>query len=196
MKLIAGLGNPGNRYSHTRHNAGFMVIEALAESLKCPMRAGKGDYEYAEHAVGDERVILVKPMTYMNNSGLAIRELVKFYKIPLRDSLIICDDAALPLGKIRLRPSGSDGGQNGLKSVIYHLNSDQFPRLRIGIGNVRMAHMDLADFVLSRFDQDEEPILKKIVETCTDAARYFIEHGVVKTMNVFNKIDLSEHNDN
>ncbi|NUM80863.1 aminoacyl-tRNA hydrolase [bacterium] len=188
MKLIAGLGNPGNRYSHTRHNAGFMVIDALAENWKCSLRAGKGDYEYAEHTAGDERILLLKPTTYMNNSGLAIREIVKFYKIPLRDSLIICDDAALPLGKIRLRPSGSDGGQNGLKSVIYHLNSDQFPRLRIGIGTANLPEMSLADFVLSRFSKEEEPVLSKVVKTAAQAAMEFTQNGIVQAMNTYNAL--------
>ncbi|MBX7151795.1 aminoacyl-tRNA hydrolase [bacterium] len=188
MKLIAGLGNPGNRYSQTRHNAGFLVIDALAESWNCSLRAGKGDFEYADVTAGDDRIILLKPTTYMNNSGLAVREIVKFYKIPLRDSLIICDDAALPLGKIRLRPTGSDGGQNGLKSVIYHLNSDQFPRLRIGISNSLMTQMDLADFVLSRFSKEEEPLLSKVIKTSSQAAMEFIKNGIVQAMNGFNAL--------
>lgn len=186
MKLIVGLGNPGSRYDATRHNVGFMVLDRLAARLRASWRAGKGDYEWAD-THQSERLLLVKPMTYMNNSGLAVRDVVHFYKIALADMLIICDDVAIPFGSLRLRAQGSDGGQNGLRSVIYQLNSDAFARMRIGIANDRAGGMDLADFVLSRFDTGETQFLEGILDRAADAALTWIREGIHHTMNVYNK---------
>ncbi|MBL7995755.1 aminoacyl-tRNA hydrolase [bacterium] len=187
MKLIAGLGNPGSRYERTRHNAGFMVIDKLTNALGISLRSGKGEYTIGDGSHAGERVWLMKPTTYMNNSGLAVREVVQFHKLALQDILIICDDAALPAGMIRLRKSGSDGGQNGLKSVIFHLNSDQFPRLRVGIANDLMQKMDLADFVLSRFDSSEIDTLDEMTEHAKNAALDFIQTGDIGfCMNKYN----------
>jgi peptidyl-tRNA hydrolase, PTH1 family len=189
MKLIVGLGNPGSRYERTRHNAGFMVIDKLADELKIILRSGKGEYDIGNGSVDAERVSLVKPTTYMNNSGIAVREVAQFHKFDLKDVLIVCDDAALPVGTIRMRKSGSDGGQNGLKSVIFHLNSDQFPRLRIGIANEMMEKMDLADFVLSKFDKTESDTVLTALENSKNAVLDFIRSGDIdRCMNKYNSI--------
>lgn len=189
MKLIVGLGNPGSRYERTRHNAGFMVIDKLANALGIMMRAGKGEYQIGDGNNEGERVWLMKPTTYMNNSGIAVREVVQFHKFALQDILLICDDAVLPVGQIRIRKSGSDGGQNGLKSVIFHLNSDQFSRLRIGIANELMKKMDLADFVLSKFDAAEFDTLNEMIEHSKNAVLEFIRSGdIERCMNKFNRI--------
>ena len=187
MKLIAGLGNPGSRYERTRHNAGFMVIDKTAEELGFALRSGKGEFDIGSGDVDGERVWLMKPTTFMNNSGIAVREVVQFHKIALKDILIVCDDAALPVGTIRMRKSGSDGGQNGLKSVIFHLNSDQFPRLRIGIANEMMAKMDLADFVLSKFDKAEFETIGATIDQAKNAVMDFIRTGDIdRCMNKYN----------
>ncbi len=191
MKVIAGLGNPGSRYAPTRHNVGFMVVDRLAGRLRSSFRAGKGDYEWTEFLHGDERALLVKPMTFMNNSGEAVRDVVQFFKVSLFDVLVVCDDAALPLGRMRLRPQGSDGGQNGLKSVILHLNTDRFPRLRIGISNEHMAGMDLADFVLSRFTEKERDLLPLVVDSAADAALMWCTEGSEKVMNRYNAMVIT-----
>lgn len=189
MKLIVGLGNPGSRYERTRHNAGFMVIDKLTNALGITLRAGKSEYSIGNGSYEGERVWLMKPTTYMNNSGMAVRDVVQFHKFDLQDMLVVCDDAALPVGKIRLRKYGSDGGQNGLKSVIFHLNSDQFPRLRVGIANEMMQKMDLADFVLSRFDATEFDILNEMIEYSKDAVLEFIQSGdIEKCMNKYNGV--------
>lgn len=187
MKLIAGLGNPGSRYERTRHNAGFMVIDKTAEELGIALRSGKGEFDIGSGDVEGERVWLMKPTTYMNNSGIAVREIVQFHKVDLKDILIVCDDAALPVGTIRMRKSGSDGGQNGLKSVIFHLNGDQFPRLRIGIANEIMTKMDLADFVLSKFDKAEIETVAATIDQAKNAVLDFIRTGDIdRCMNKYN----------
>ena len=187
MKLIVGLGNPGSRYERTRHNAGFMVIDKTANELGIALRSGKGAFDIGDGNVDGERVWLMKPTTYMNNSGIAVREIVQFHKFDLKDILIICDDAALPVGTIRLRKSGSDGGQNGLKSVIFHLNNDQFPRLRIGIANEMMMKMDLANFVLSKFDTAEFETVAATIDQAKNAVLDFIRTGDIdRCMNKYN----------
>lgn len=187
MKLIVGLGNPGSRYARTRHNAGFMVIDKTADELGIALRSGKGTFDIGDGNVEGERVWLMKPTTYMNNSGIAVREVVQFHKFDLKDILIVCDDAALPVGTIRLRKSGSDGGQNGLKSVIFHLNSDRFPRLRIGIANEMMTKMDLADFVLSKFDKAEAETMAASIDRAKNAVLDFIRTGDMdRCMNRYN----------
>ena len=184
--MIVGIGNPGSRYDGTRHNAGFMLIDKLLESFGARLKAGKGDYFITEATYCDEKILLMKPTTFMNNSGTAVRDVAQFYKIAVEDVLVICDDAALPIGKIRMRKQGSDGGQNGLKSVILHLGSMNFPRLRIGIANDLIGRMDLADFVLSRFTEGEKPVLEQSLEFAKEAARSWVADGIDSSMNVFN----------
>lgn len=186
MKLIVGLGNPGSRYESTRHNVGFMLIDKLARKHSVAMREGKGEYFIGECTIGDERTFLMKPTTYMNNSGLAVRPFMAFFKIPVSDVLIACDDVVLPLGTIRMRKEGSDGGQNGLKSVIYQLATDQIARLRIGVDHPLRSKMSLSDFVLSRFLEDEMAVLNLVMDRATLAAESFVQHGVTRAMNQYN----------
>lgn len=157
--VVVGLGNPGADYTHTRHNAGFLAIDYMAERLNVNVNRAKFDALYGDAQIGGKRVLLVKPQTYMNNSGTAVRQISEFYKIPVENIIVISDDVSLPVGRIRVRRSGSDGGQRGLKSIIYHLNSDQFPRVKIGVGEKPNPSYDLADWVLSKFTTDEQKTL-------------------------------------
>ncbi len=192
MKLIVGLGNPGSRYERTRHNVGFMLLDKLALDQNVVLREGHGDYFLGEYKDGDDRVFLMKPTTYMNNSGLAVRDVAQFYKIAHQDILIVCDDVSFPVGKIRMRKDGSDGGQNGLRSVIYQLGHDRIARLRIGIDHVLRTKMDLADFVLSKFLKEEESELEKVIALSAEAAMSFIRSGIDKAMNAYNGIVITK----
>lgn len=192
MKLITGLGNPGRQYKDTRHNAGFMVLDQAADKWDFKFRPGKGDYVWSEHSISGERVIFLKPTTYMNLSGTAVQDVVSYYKIDLADLLVVCDDVSLPLGKIRARKDGSDGGQKGLRSIIYQLNNDQIARLRLGIG--RETPMDLSDFVLSRFSNEEGAQLKKVIHTAVSAVSDFITQGIDYVMNQYNGIFIQPEN--
>jgi peptidyl-tRNA hydrolase, PTH1 family len=187
VKLIAGLGNPGPKYRGTRHNVGFEVVERLAE------RAGLRTFETgpadaliakARPAAG-EPVLLVKPLTFMNLSGQAVGELVRYFKIDVADVLVVLDEAQLPLGRLRIRARGSAGGHNGLKSVIEHLGAD-VPRLRLGIGRGEDIRRDLADHVLARFDADETAEAARMIARAADAAETFITEGIAVVMNRFN----------
>lgn len=190
MKLIIGLGNPGNEYKWTRHNVGFEAIDKLAYDFNINVNKNKFKAIYGEGIIHGEKVLLIKPLTYMNLSGECVRDFLNFYKdIELYDILVICDDINLPLGSIRIRKKGSDGGQNGLKNIIYQLGSDSFPRLRIGIGQ-KPPHFTLANFVLSKFNKDEEEDIVKGITNATDAIEIFIkdkENGLSNAMNLFNK---------
>lgn len=188
MKLIAGLGNPGQQYQLTRHNIGFIVIDLFADSHKLKFMGGKGDWLECKVKIGEENVYLMKPLTYMNNSGTAISEFIEKNQIDLRDVLVVVDDFQIPLGTIRVRKNGSDGGHNGLSSIIYHLNSDEFARMRIGIGkNEILLKDDFIDFVLGNFDIKEIEFLEKLIPTYINCLESFVKHGVTKTMNNYNK---------
>lgn len=190
MTAIIGLGNPGNEYDWTRHNVGFMVVDALCEVLGAEFEAGKGDYLIAAARSHGIPISLVKPLTYMNNCGLAVADVVERYGLDLRDALIVSDDFNLALGKIRLRARGSDGGHNGLYSIIYHLQTEEFPRLRCGIGTLSAPgkKFDSASFVLSVFDRDERPTVLKMVETARDAALCFSKEGINAAMDQWNAV--------
>ena len=195
MKAIVGLGNPGTKYRSTRHNVGFAVVEEVAaragmDFLSAPARALVARWRGPEGIV----TLLAKPLTFMNESGQAVAELVRYYKIEPSDLLIVVDEAQLPLGKLRARARGSAGGHNGLKSVIAHLG-EEFSRLRVGIGrgpegtdgtNGRIPRRDLADHVLSRFDSAEEPEVERMIQRAADAAETFITSGIAAVMNGFN----------
>lgn len=185
MHLLVGLGNIGNEYKKTRHNVGFEVIDEFAGKFSCNWEAGKGDYYFSKGMYKDKDFVLLKPTTYMNNSGLAVAHALQLYQVDLSNLLIICDDYNLPLGKIRLRPKGSDGGHNGLSSIIYHLMSEDFPRLRIGIGN-NFAQGGLVSFVLSNFNDDEKMTINDTIKKSSDAVLSFINNGIQKTMTMFN----------
>ncbi|MGH7495054.1 MAG: aminoacyl-tRNA hydrolase [bacterium] len=185
--LVAGLGNPGKRYVQTRHNVGFMAVDLLAEQLRISFKAGKGDYlvsEVARASDAEKEVILLKPLTFMNNSGVAVRHAMDYFKIDLDKLLLILDEFQLPFGKLRLRPQGSDGGHNGLASVIQHLGSQDFSRLRIGIGSETKG--DSADFVLSRFSKSEQEELPALIARAAEAALEFIRYDLPRAMNKFN----------
>lgn len=183
--LIVGLGNPGREYAGTRHNVGFETADLLAERLSVGFTSGRGDYVTASSLLEGERVVLAKPTTYMNLSGHAVRDMISFYKAELERLLVIVDDVNLPLGKIRLRPEGSEGGHRGLESIIYQLGRNDFARLRIGVGREGLP-ADLRGFVLDRFDDDETTVIREAVRTAADAAESFIRDGVSETMNRYN----------
>jgi len=180
--LIVGLGNPGPRYRETRHNVGFKVVERLAEKLDFNFRAGKGEYLIAS---GPAEILLLKPLTYMNNSGLAVRYAADYFDIDVARLLIVFDDYQLPLGKLRLRANGSDGGHNGMASVIQHLGTTNVARLRLGIG-AEFGKGEMANYVLATFSRGEQKLLPEIYERAVAAANAFIADGVQAAMNKFN----------
>lgn len=155
--LIVGLGNPGEKYSFTRHNAGFLCVDLLAEQNGFSLKRLKFRSLTADTTLAGHRCLVLKPQTFMNNSGEAVRDAAAFYKIPPERILVIFDDVSLDVGRLRIRRKGTDGGHNGLKSIIYHLNSDAFPRIKIGVGKKPHPDYDLADWVLSSFKTDEQP---------------------------------------
>ncbi len=186
MIAIFGLGNPGKEYEMTRHNVGFMVVDALADRLEITFRPGKDDYLIGPGKYKGKEFVLIKPLTYMNNSGIVVKTVVESYRVDVRDVFVICDDLNLPLGTIRIRQKGSDGGHNGLYSIIYHLGTIEFPRLRCGIGNPdKMKGM--VDFVLSRFGEDEIGIVNDMIELAVEATLCYISEGILKAMNKFNR---------
>lgn len=190
MKLIIGLGNPGAEYKWTRHNVGFEAIDKLAYDFDINLNKNKFKAIYGEKVIHNEKVLLIKPLTYMNLSGECVRDFLHFYKdVKIEDILVICDDVNLPLGDIRIRKKGSDGGQNGLKNIIYHLETDAFARVRIGVGK-KPDHYTLANFVLSKFNKEEEQDIIKGITDATNAIEIFIkdkENGINNAMNLFNK---------
>ncbi len=188
MHLIIGLGNPGREYELTRHNLGFLVADELAGSARSAFQPGKGEYWLAKCSLNESTFIVLKPVTYMNSSGIAVEDFLQREKISLGDTLVVCDDFQLPLGTVRLRPSGSDGGHNGLASIIYHLQTDQFPRLRCGIASTTMPadKSMMADFVLERFAKPELPAVKRMVDRAKEASIAFVEDGIDGAMNRFN----------
>lgn len=185
--IVVGLGNPGRAYEATRHNVGFFVVEALCGKYRIPLRPGSGEYLKAELRIGGRRVLLVEPTAYMNNSGLAVAEVVDQYQAALQELLVVYDDVDLPLGTIRVRTQGSDGGHNGMRSIIDNLNSIEFPRIRCGIRKEVMPEKGLmADFVLSRFDSEEQALVEDMVERGAMAVETVIESGIVHAMTRFN----------
>jgi peptidyl-tRNA hydrolase, PTH1 family len=194
MNCIVGLGNFGNEYTLTRHNAGFLVVDQLAATARTAFQPGKGDYWQAQCSLNDTEVALLKPVTFMNNSGIAVQEFLEQQEIPIDQLLVVCDDFQLPLGTIRLKPHGTDGGHHGLASVIYHLQTDQFARLRCGIASAMMPaeKRDMKDFVLERFTESELPVVKSMVERAHNACLSCIKDGIDRTMNRFNTQFIEE----
>ena len=188
MVCLVGLGNPGAEYEGTRHNIGFDIVERIAGGIKAPFRPGKGDYTIAVGSFKNEEIGLVKPLTYMNNSGEAVLDIRNRYDIPLERFLILCDDFQLPLGRLRLRPDGSDGGHNGLYSIIYHLKSNSFPRLRCGIASEEMPadKTQMAAYVLSPFSPAERPLVDDMIALAAEASLAFAVNGLAKAMNHYN----------
>ena len=184
--MVAGLGNPGKQYDMTRHNIGFEVIDYMAEKLDVKVNKLKFKALYGETKIGMEKVLLVKPQTYMNLSGDSIRDFCNFYKIPPENVIIINDDIAIEAGRLRIRSKGSAGGHNGLKSIIYQLNSDNFPRIRVGVGAPKHEDYDLADFVLGRFSKEEIPVLEESIIKASKAVEEIIKNNIDSAMNKFN----------
>jgi PTH1 family peptidyl-tRNA hydrolase len=185
MKLIVGLGNPGEKYKGTRHNVGFDVVERLSVQFTAPPPRAKFQGAVTEVTIGGERVLLLTPHTYMNASGTSVLAARDFYKITNEDILVVCDDFALPLGKLRLRAKGSSGGQKGLEDIIRRLGADEISRLRLGIG-IPPAGRDAAGFVLSRFMKDEQSLATEMIERATEAAAAWVQSGIATAMNRFN----------
>jgi len=183
--MIVGLGNPGPAYRHTRHNFGFLAIDELSDALNIQVRRLKFKAMLGEGRFGDSKVVLVKPMTFMNESGRAVAPLMHFYKLPLSNLLVIHDDLDLPLGTLRLRPSGGTSGQRGMASIITQLGTQEFPRMRLGIGRPP-GQMDPVDYVLKDFLPSEQDLLKIVLQTAVEACQTFITEGLTKTMNKYN----------
>lgn len=184
--LIVGLGNPGKNYEFTRHNAGFLTLDHIASELDTEINNLKNNALVADVVINNHRCLLVKPQTFMNNSGTAVRDIANFYKIPPEKIIVIFDDISLPCGKLRIRRKGTDGGHNGIKSIIYHLNSDQFPRIKIGVGAKPNPEYDLADWVLSKFGKDDTEQLKAAITKATEVLPFILDGEIDKAMNKAN----------
>ena len=185
MKIIIGLGNPGAKYAGSRHNMGFRVITELADRHHISVSTSRHKGLLGSGVIAGEKVLLVMPQTYMNNSGECARPVADYYRVPLEDVLIVYDDIALDVGQIRVRAKGSAGGHNGMKSLIAHLGSSDFPRVRVGVGE-KPPRMDLADYVLGHFPEAELPLIREAVSTAADAVETWISDGVETAMNRYN----------
>ena len=186
MYLIAGLGNPTRQYEHTRHNVGFDVIDALAEKYHISINEKKHKALLGKGIINGQKVILAKPQTYMNLSGESLVELVNYYKLdPESELIVIYDDISLDVGKLRIRAKGSAGGHNGIKNIIAQLGTQEFTRIKIGVGE-KPAKMDLADYVLGRFSKEEQPIIRESADRAREAVCEMITHDVASAMNKFN----------
>jgi len=192
MKLIAGLGNPTEKYAGTRHNMGFMVIDEMAKRLFIDVDKRMKKAEVGMGTYRGEKILLAKPQTFMNLSGESIQPLMDFYKIPPEDILVIVDDINLAPGNLRIRGAGSAGGHNGLKSIISCLGTEGFARLRLGVG--AKTGNDLADYVLGHFTKEEQPLIREAVELAADAALLFVTDGVEEAMNRYNGYRKKEAN--
>lgn len=184
--LIVGLGNPDRKYENTRHNSGYIMLDYIADELSVRVNRVKFKSAVGEANINGHRVLLMKPSTYMNNSGQAVVEAMNFYKIPAENVIILLDDINLDVGKMRIRAKGSDGGQNGMKNIIYLSGKDTFPRVKIGIGKKPNPDYDLAAWVLSRFTKDELKTLEKVAENTYDAVKLIMDSKISEAMNRYN----------
>ncbi|MBE5960827.1 MAG: aminoacyl-tRNA hydrolase [Lachnospiraceae bacterium] len=189
MYIIVGLGNPTREYEGTRHNIGFEAIEAIAKAYQITMDSRKHKAVCGKGIIGGEKVILAMPQTYMNLSGESVRELADFYKVSSEEIIILYDDISLDVGALRLRKKGSAGGHNGIKSIINHLGTDEFPRVKIGVGD-KPKGWDLADYVLGRFNKEEQEVMKASVERTVKACECIICDGMDAAMNIYNKREV------
>ncbi|HLG31664.1 MAG TPA: aminoacyl-tRNA hydrolase [Ignavibacteriaceae bacterium] len=187
MQAILGIGNLGSRYRLNRHNAGFLLLDQFADGSGVNFKSSHGNYFLAEGTFYGSKFSLIKPANYVNNSGIAAKEVVEHYKIGLENLLVICDDVNLDFGELRIRKSGEDGGHNGLRSIIYHLNSNKFPRLRIGVRN-KENQIDLVEFVLSDFTKEEILTLKEIFNTASSLLSEFIRGGIKGMLEANSKL--------
>lgn len=184
--VIAGLGNPGLKYSNTRHNAGFMAIDKLAEEYNIEVSKSKHQALCGSGNIGESKVMLIKPQTFMNLSGNSVREVLNFYKLSADRLIVICDDISLDVGKMRIRKKGSDGGQKGMRSIIEQLGTQDFVRIKIGVGKKPNPDYDLAAWVLSTFKPDEKPLLQTAVESAASSAALIIDGKIDAAMNKYN----------
>ena len=185
--IIVGLGNPGREYETTRHNVGFVCADHLAEKHGAQIKKLKFKSLYGDCKINGVRCLLVKPQTFMNNSGEAVRDIAQFYKIPLSKVIIIFDDVSLPPGKIRIRKNGSDGGHNGMKNIIYLTANDQIPRIKIGVGEKPHPDYDLASWVLSGFSEDDVKLVKDAINKACEAVELMVNDETDKAMNLYNR---------
>ena len=185
--MIVGLGNPGEKYEKTRHNIGFMMLDALAEKLGASVRTAKFHALIGECELGGRRVVLMKPQTYMNSSGEAVGECARFYKIAPENVLVLCDEISFAPGRLRIRRRGSAGGHNGLKSIIAHLSSEEFPRIKLGVGNKPTPDYDLADWVLSRFPKADLDVIAQMTPNVLSAIEQIVRGDIDGAMMRYSK---------
>ena len=181
--MVVGLGNPGDKYRYTRHNTGFLALSYMAQKQNFEISKARFNALCGEAMLGTHRTLFLLPQTFMNNSGEAVRPAMDFYKIPVERVLVVYDDISLPCGKLRIRPSGSAGGHNGIKSIIEHTGSENFPRIKIGVGEKPHPEMDLADWVLSGFSQEERAVLFKKFDKAYQAAALIADGKIAEAMN-------------
>ncbi|WP_294401279.1 aminoacyl-tRNA hydrolase [uncultured Clostridium sp.] len=189
MFLIVGLGNPGSQYEDTRHNIGFKVVDNIAKEYNIEINRQKFKGMCGEGFINGEKVILLKPSTYMNLSGESIREVVDFYKLSNEDLVVIYDDISLDVGRLRIREKGSAGGHNGIKSIIAHLGTDIFPRIKVGVGQ---PNVDLVNYVLGKFTKEEMEVLSESINASTKAVREILSSDVKTAMNIYNGFKASK----
>lgn len=186
MYVVVGLGNPGDRYAQTKHNIGFITVDYLAEQHNIKMNKIKHKAVMGEGTIGGEKTLLIKPQTFMNLSGQSVMEIINFYKVPVSNLIVIYDDIDLPVGKVRIRPSGSSGTHNGMRNIIYLLNNQEFPRVRIGVGK-QPDYMDLGDYVMTKFNDEEKPLIAEAVKSSALAVEEIVKSGINAAMNKYNK---------
>ena len=183
--VVVGLGNPGDKYKNTRHNAGFLTMDYILKEKNVCSKKVKHHAEIFETTIAQSRVLLVKPLTYMNLSGDAVEEIINYRKIPIENTIVIADDISLPIGKLRIRRKGSAGGHNGLKDIIYKTGSDTFPRIKIGVGS-KPNNWNLADWVLSEFSPTEREKIDFAIKNAYQALELIVSHKIDDAMNKFN----------
>ncbi len=186
MYIIIGLGNPDRKYAATRHNIGFDAITRIADEYNIPLDFKKHKAVCGKGYIGGEKVVLAQPQTFMNLSGESVRELVDFYKVSNEEIIVIYDDISLEVGQLRLRSKGSAGGHNGIKNIISHLGTEEFARIKIGVGD-KPEDWDLADYVLSRFPKEEEPVIREALKRSSEAVKSIITDGMESAMNIYNR---------
>lgn len=184
--IIVGLGNPDKKYEMTRHNAGFIAVDFLAEEFNCPINKLKFKGYTGITEIDGHKVLFLKPQTYMNNSGESVVEAMEFYKVKPENVIVIFDDISLDVGKMRIRSKGSDGGQKGMRSIIYLSGKDTFPRIKIGIGKKPNENWDLADWVLSKFSDQDYNLLKETIKNVVPAVKDIMNNNILSAMNKFN----------
>jgi PTH1 family peptidyl-tRNA hydrolase len=185
LYVVVGLGNPGKDYTNTRHNIGFNTVDLIGKRNNINLNKIKFNSIYGEGNIGGEKILLVKPQTYMNNSGTSVRDISQYYKIPIENIIVVVDDIDIDFSSVKLRAKGSAGSHNGLKSIINHIQRDDFPRVKVGIGK-KYEKQDLADFVLSRFSKDEQIDIDISIITAAEAVESIIKDGIDTAMNKYN----------